>query len=161
MVLLVEAFQAVAVAEDVPILSVPVLTALITKDVTVPSISTSLPWLCRLANVTVSSLSSLPLVTVDENVVKVGASLTAVTLTVCVAKPMPPFLSVAVKVTVRAVVLGASLLLVNWIAWAVLWTKALVAAALKVNVQALPLLTTAAFALPIIVVSDINTLPGV
>ncbi len=67
-------------------LQVPLLTALITKALTLPSTSASLPWASRLARFTVIWLSSLPLATAPEKAVKVGTSLTGVTATVaCIA----------------------------------------------------------------------------
>ena len=98
--MLVLAFQAVAVPALVPINNVPVLTALMTKAVTVPSTSASLPWACRLAKLIAIWLSSLPVATVVVKAVKVGISLTAVTDTcACTAvADSEPLLSLATAV---------------------------------------------------------------
>ena len=79
-VLLVIAFQAVAETAELPIFKVPLLRVLITKALTLPSTSASLPWLCRLTKVNAIWLSSLPTAMGVVKAVKVGASLTAVTL---------------------------------------------------------------------------------
>ena len=94
------ASQAVAVASLVPIRSVPPLTALTTKAVTVPSMSASLPAAARAAKGIGIAESSLPVATEPANCVSVGGSLTAATAirTVFVAaESNPPSKALTVK----------------------------------------------------------------
>ena len=158
MVAVVTLGHAAANSALAPMRKVPLLTACTTKSVIVPSISVALLRANKSAKLITNSPSSVALGNAEEKLLKVGASLTAVTLIVCVALPTPAKTSVAVKATVRAAVLGASLLLANLIACAVLCTKALVAWALKVNCHAVPALTLVALAVPICVVLNIKLL---
>ena len=86
--LLLPAFQAMAALALAPIFRVPLLIALITKAVTLPSTSASSPWAVSSAKVISTVLSSLVVSAAAANVVRVGASLTAVILSVVVAMPV-------------------------------------------------------------------------
>ena len=97
---LVLAFQAVAFAELVPILSMPEVTELITKAVILPSTSASSPWAKRSARVISTAVSSLVVATAAVNDVKVGMSLTAVTVMASVSLSIPPTPSLVVMVSV-------------------------------------------------------------
>ena len=97
---LVLAFQAVEFAELVPILSMPEVTDLITKAVTLPSTSASLPWAKRSARVISTAVSSLVVSTAAVKSVRVGMSLTAVTVISRVSLSIPPTPSLVVMVSV-------------------------------------------------------------
>ena len=79
---LVPATHTVAVPALVPISKVPLLTALTTKAATVPSTSASFPCALRSAKVIVDCVSSLTVATVEAMLVRVGASLVPVMVTV-------------------------------------------------------------------------------
>ena len=97
---LVLAFQAVAFAELVPILSMPEVTDLTTKAVTLPSTSDSLPWAKRSARVISTAVSSFVVATAAVKDVKVGMSLTAFTVISRVSLSIPPTPSLVVMVSV-------------------------------------------------------------
>ena len=87
---LVLAFQGCADASVVPIFKLPLLSALTTKELTVPSTSASLPWARRSAKVISTAVSSLVFLTGAAKAVRVGTSLVPVILIVTCSVSMPP-----------------------------------------------------------------------
>jgi hypothetical protein len=122
--------------------------------VTLPAAASASAKLMPVRALATSSVTEMP-----PGTVATGASLTAAMVTVRVPAAAAAFLSVAVKVTVRSPLAGASLLLLNWIARAALCTRALLALALKVMVQAVPALTLAALALPMVAAPLFTSVP--
>ena len=103
MVLLVVAFHAVPL-----MVKEPVETALTTKELIVPSMSASLPAVCRSLNEMVAAAFLVEDFTEDKNAVRVGASLIALTSTLaCTAvADAAPELSVATAVKALSVPLA-------------------------------------------------------
>ena len=84
------AFQACASVSLVPIFKLPLLTALTTKEVTLPSTSASSPWASRSPRVISTAVSSLVVSTAAVKVVRVGMSFVPVAVTVTFWVVVPP-----------------------------------------------------------------------
>ncbi len=158
--MLLDALYAVADAASRPILRLPLLTDLITKALTVPSTSDSLPFAASSAKVISTGVSSLVVSTEVVKALSNGDSLTPITQTACSSDAETPLLSVMVKRILRSPTPGVSLLLLKVTERTTSCTNSLVALALKVKLHATPLLTEEPLAKPIEVVPDISLLPA-